>query len=305
VFTCIAIVWFTPIDRANYLAAIKDKHRLLKSTTGPRIIFIGGSNLAFGLDSSIIQKETGYNVVNMGLHAGLGIRYMINEVKADLRDGDIMVLIPEYKYNLNGKNTLLELLLFFPEGFSYLDVPHYKKIIEEFPVTLRRRFEGYLEFLLLGKSVKKYHPIYNRKAFNRYGDITGHLDLPRKKHLSDTLLIHPEPEKWKDGNNTLLFLNRCHADLKKRNIRFFFTFPAVPASFYNPLVDRAKRLHVWLTNRLEVPVLGRPGDFVYPDEWFYDTIYHPLRKAREARSLRLADLINNALVKAKKRALTY
>ena len=38
----------------------------------PKIILIGNSNLAFGIDSEKIENSVGMPVVNLGLHGSLG-----------------------------------------------------------------------------------------------------------------------------------------------------------------------------------------------------------------------------------------
>ena len=45
----LVIIKFTPIDEDNYLYEYNKKIKLLEKTEAPRIIFIGGSNLAFGI----------------------------------------------------------------------------------------------------------------------------------------------------------------------------------------------------------------------------------------------------------------
>jgi hypothetical protein len=60
----------------NYLAAVLEKDRLIRNTPSPKIILVGGSNLAFGIDSRMMQDSLGLRVVNMGLYAKLGLKYM-------------------------------------------------------------------------------------------------------------------------------------------------------------------------------------------------------------------------------------
>ena len=59
------------LHETGYLAASVDKHHLLVHQPSPRIVFVGGSNLAFGLDSGAIERSLGYHPVNMGLNLGL------------------------------------------------------------------------------------------------------------------------------------------------------------------------------------------------------------------------------------------
>ena len=58
----------------NYLAAVLEKDRLIRSTPSPKIVLVGGSNLAFGIDSKKIEDSLGLRVVNMGLYAKLGLQ---------------------------------------------------------------------------------------------------------------------------------------------------------------------------------------------------------------------------------------
>ncbi|HVD61344.1 MAG TPA: hypothetical protein VNC11_10775, partial [Gemmatimonadaceae bacterium] len=64
----------------NYLAAVLEKDRLIRNTPSPKVILVGGSNLAFGIDSKLMQDSLGLRVVNMGLYAKLGLRYMLAQV---------------------------------------------------------------------------------------------------------------------------------------------------------------------------------------------------------------------------------
>ncbi|MCK4797079.1 MAG: hypothetical protein KAT05_06835, partial [Spirochaetes bacterium] len=49
--SCTLILFQPKLDENNYLAAIIDKHKLIETVESPRLIFLGGSNLAFGLKS--------------------------------------------------------------------------------------------------------------------------------------------------------------------------------------------------------------------------------------------------------------
>src|SRR5690348_8879721 len=86
--------WLRGHRSDNYLAATRDKEWRLATLPGPRVVFVGGSNLPFGLDSDVIERQTGRRVVNMGLYVHLGLEFMLNEASAGLREGDVVVLVP-------------------------------------------------------------------------------------------------------------------------------------------------------------------------------------------------------------------
>ena len=54
-----------------------DKNKLLEETNKPRLIFIGGSNLSFGLDSKRIKDSLKFNPINTGIHTSLGLKFML------------------------------------------------------------------------------------------------------------------------------------------------------------------------------------------------------------------------------------
>ena len=52
---------FNPDAEENYLAATVDKHRRLAQTRPPRVILVGGSNLALGIQSDRLEVALGQN----------------------------------------------------------------------------------------------------------------------------------------------------------------------------------------------------------------------------------------------------
>ena len=79
----------------TFLGALRDKYDRLTSLEEPKIVIIGGSSTAFGLDSGMIGEHTGMPVVNFGLYASLGTKAMIDLARRHIGEGDIVVLAPE------------------------------------------------------------------------------------------------------------------------------------------------------------------------------------------------------------------
>ena len=70
----------TPASKQNMLAYKIQKDSLLKETLSPRIIFVGGSNLVFGLDSEKVKEELRMNPVNAGLAINFGLVFMMDDI---------------------------------------------------------------------------------------------------------------------------------------------------------------------------------------------------------------------------------
>ena len=64
-------------DENDYARATLLKHERLSSLPGKKIVLVGGSNLSYGIDSPLIERETGCPAVNMGLNGYFGVRYLM------------------------------------------------------------------------------------------------------------------------------------------------------------------------------------------------------------------------------------
>ena len=96
-FFCLTIFFLPAQYDETFLGALRDKAALLASPGDkPRIIVVGGSAAAFGQRSDLIQAELpDYDVVNLGLYAGLGTTAMMDIARSGVRSGDVVVLSPE------------------------------------------------------------------------------------------------------------------------------------------------------------------------------------------------------------------
>ena len=81
-----------PSYEQSYSASLADKVERLRSINQPKIVLVGNSNLAFGIDSEKIEQELKMPVVNMGLHGGIGNAFHEGMAKANITAGDIYVI---------------------------------------------------------------------------------------------------------------------------------------------------------------------------------------------------------------------
>ena len=131
----IGLWWVYQPDASGYLASSIDKHALLERAGSPRLILVGGSNVAFGFDSQLLEQRLGLNPVNMGLHASVGMRFMLQEVQPYLRPGDVVVVSPEYEqfatYSVNNGLTLLRVLEHHPRGMELFSVDWLPTLLDD------------------------------------------------------------------------------------------------------------------------------------------------------------------------------
>lgn len=212
----IFIIYSIPVKTPDYNKAIINKHNLLKTDTSPRIIFIGGSNLAFGLDSELISKEMDAFCINMGININMGLEFMLNEIKPHIKENDIVVIVPEYElfftHLTDGDGeTLLHLLNINPCFIRYFTLKQIKIIITSTPEIFKFKVKA------LKKQLWK-EEIGTLGDFNKYGDLISHLekekDLPAWYNINDQII---NLLKGKISGNKIKKLNNLNLDRVSKN----------------------------------------------------------------------------------------
>ena len=82
-FTC-GIVLAMSRDPDAAAMSLLDKHARLASLPSPKIVLIGDSNLTYGVESSVLERDLDKPVVNTGYMGSLGMRFMLNDAAPDL-----------------------------------------------------------------------------------------------------------------------------------------------------------------------------------------------------------------------------
>ncbi len=73
-----------------------DAHAM--SIAAPKVIFVGGSNVLFGIDARSLERRLGQPVINYGLHAGIGADLIAEQAAKIVRAGDTVVYVPEWSH---------------------------------------------------------------------------------------------------------------------------------------------------------------------------------------------------------------
>ncbi len=278
---------------SGFMAAIIDKHARIKIIDKPKIILSGGSNLAFGINSKRLEQEFSIPVVNMGLHAGLGLSFILEELKYSINENDIVFLSIEYFLDVEGQGALKKSTSdTFKEAKLYY-TPNY---IQDFLEDTLEKFKQLIAINKPKPRSTKSKKVYAREAFNKYGDIIAHLDRSPKE-LKDRVIY--EYRFWEG----IELINNFHDFAKKKNVKVFYIFPNFPESEYGKNKEVIAKLELDLREFLEIEIINSPSDFVYPDSYFYDTVYHLNKKGRNQRTKKLIELIkkNQSVLKSMKR----
>ena len=163
-----AIAFMPSTFEKTFLGALSLKYDRLSSLEGEKMIVIGGSSVAFGLDSEMLCELVGMPVVNFGLYASLGTKVMMNMAMGEIERGDVVVLAPE----LDAQT----LSLYFNAESAWQAVDADKSLLW----AIGTQNFGDMMGGAVGHLVSKIEyfgetldpqGVYNRASFDEYGDI--------------------------------------------------------------------------------------------------------------------------------------
>lgn len=284
-------------NRDNLLYSLIDKHERLDSIEGPRLIFVGGSNLLFGLDSRRVEEKIGMPVVNLGMHAGAGLRFMLNHTDDLVRQGDVVVLSAEYAHfydrspsTYDGQDELLTTVLdVYPPARKDLSLAHWLALYRYFPNYVGSKYFSFFRYLLKPKVRKGKFKVYMRDQLNPWGDVVGHLQVNNQ----------PFPavgkEQFEVDPRVLQHLNRYAEALREQGAQVYLTPTAFQASSYRNTQATVEAIAQAWEENVDIEVLGNPWRYRFPDDMCWDSPEHLNRYGRELRTEYLIDDLRAAL----------
>ena len=146
----------------------------IKKSKNQKIIFVGGSNVGFGLNSERIEKEIGIESFNLGVHGGIGIKKPIDDISPYLNKNDIVIFSPEYS---NFKLNNFEFERFNTEfiDFTFLSITDFEQL--KAYLTFIKNHSKSLIINYLQTFTSSQNTGYDIHWFNQNGDVIGHHDL--------------------------------------------------------------------------------------------------------------------------------
>ncbi len=266
-----AVLTQYPVAPDDYLSAMDSKTSLLQDGNGGRLVLVGGSNMAFGLSCDQLRDGTGREVVNLGLHAGVGLNVMLRQAESGIGTGDVVVVSLEYEHfdRRLGEElwpTLVEHQgiesdwLSWDDGAALLD-------------NVRYYLSGALRRTALSVAGRYTGPnaLYRASSFDRQGCIVPDV-LESPEDVSS--------RRYFGGSYSGLRLNWALAQLshfaenmKDKGATVVFVHPPTLESAYKPAQVGLEAIHKRLLEN-GFTVLSKPEEAVLPDRLFYDTEYH-------------------------------
>ena len=256
-----------------FVAALGDKYERLHSVKEPKLVVVGGSSVAFGLDSELLGRYTGREVVNFGLYATLGSKVMLDLSEDGLVAGDIVVFAPEPEAGT--------MSLFFGAEAVWQAIDVYPALFDLIPEGDKEKL--YAEFADYKDDKDKYSAgvipnppgVYNRKSFNEFGDIAVErpYNLMAKGYDSNTTFSF---DTGIISDDFIDYFNAYATRLAEKGVTVYFSFCPINELALEEGVDgeRLSAYQSYLDERLVCPIISDIEDYVMEWGYFYDTNMH-------------------------------
>ena len=266
----------TPRSSKSLLYGQIKKDSLLINTNSPRIIFVGGSNLSFGINSALIKDSFGLNPINTAIHGELGLEYMMNNTIRYIKESDIVVLVPEYSHFYGRFIYGSEVLLRIVADIDFVKLLDLKK------EQLKNVSEYFIEYSFSKFNITEYFGFnesehYSVNSFNIYGDVYTHWSEKQSK-------FSPYEEITRKYNpNAITLINNFRIALEQKGALLLISYPCFQASSYDNSIKQINKVENELMNNKFI-LLGTPQRYRMADSLLFNTPYHLLKNGVDYRT---------------------
>lgn len=294
VFAVIAFLGFcyyafmAPQYQYSYAASFQDKIYRLKNLSEPKIILVGNSNLAFGIDSEILEREFNRPVVNLGLHGGLGNAFHEEMAKFNIGKGDL-IIICHSSYSDDDKISDPELALVtvdnFYEGWKIFRC---KDILQVLKVLPRFILKGCFLWAT-GLGNRKRGDCYTRLGFNGNGDLIYQREYD-KSLFGDIKSGRPEINEICTDR-----INHFNSYCTARGATLLIAgYPILErdgqpsdSAYYKDFSSR-------LQEKVDCKVVSDFSDYIFCEKYFYNTVLHLTNEGAKKRTEQLVSDLREA-----------
>ena len=275
------LLYLSPQYTGNYQASLLDKISRLENTDSPKIVLIGNSNLAFGIDSEELEREFRMPVINMGLHGGLGNAFHEKVSLTNIREGDIYIICHN-TYHDDGTIPDPDLAWITIEDHFFL----WKMLCREDIKPMFYAYPAYLKrcisLWLTDSGNRDYGDnVYTRSAFNEYGDIEWDDDGQIYEFKPGDITL---PQI---SNNVILRLNELNTYLTDQGATLLLAGYPIADTVDRPSDEMFRSFRQELAKQMDAPVISDYTDYIYPESYFFDTSFHLNTNGKKARTQQL------------------
>jgi len=255
----------------------------------PKLMFLGGSNVRFGLSCALVERETGVPCVNAGFLADVGMDLMALKFEPLLHAGDV-VYIPlayeQYLWSRDFVETQRDAAYLFTEDrTALLQMPLSRQLHALFYYDLPYLASAVAENVLAWTGQRRKAGgtrVFGAQNLNAWGDETGHTAL-QAQDFAAIIARAPatapdverfEPERYYYTQTLERFLQWARA----HEVKVIGGLPQTVDEFQIPegVIARVRDLF----ERNGQSFIELPNHSQYPRGCFFDSLYHLIEECQ-------------------------
>lgn len=274
VIIMLSAVFLTPAQFGNsFVGALDDKYDRLTSIEEPKTVVIGGSSVAFGLDSAMMEEYLGTPVVNFGLYAAIGTKAMLDLSRDHIKEGDTVIIAPELdpqtlSLYFSSKNTLEALDGNYGMAFEF----GVDNILSLLGGMWKHGMDKLRYFFT---ETPDPEGVYNSKNFNEYGDVVwDRKENVMQFYYDPNTVIDLSPDIVSD--DFIDYLNAYIDHCTRRGAKVYFSWCPMNemALKEGTTVDTMYAFSDYLRSKINCKFISYIDSYVMEAGYFYDTNYH-------------------------------
>lgn len=271
----------------HFAASIIDKQGAIEKLPSPKLVLVGGSSVAYGIDSQLLQDSLKIPVMNMSFQYFLGTDFLLKQVKEHLKTGDVLVI--SFEHIAEAKGTTKEKLIvqsFYPKAKEWIVYDGVQDYLQGNLLLKTDKIKSIFYRSLLPvkiePTIEDTINIFFRKGLNKQGDLVGHLNNPSMKKIPNSVLNYTL-----DFKNTIDNVNYHVEEIEKNGVKVYFSFCPYNKSAFDANKDAIERMKKITYKEANYTFLDTPEDNVFNDSLFQDMSYHLNKNGRRIRTLQL------------------
>ncbi len=275
----------------TYYAELPALFHKLQNTQGNKIVIVGGSNVAFGVDSAELetmlrQQGFDYTVCNFGLYAAVGTGAMLSLSEHALRKGDIVVLaiepLEDTFSSYFGATAMLKCAEDAPELLLYLNDRQRSAVVGNYLAYLQERAE-------ISRSGIAPQPsgAYAKASFDGNGDMIF-ARAGNMMALGYDTAVPIDLAGFSVEEGFAEQLNGYIAAAKQKGARVVMSFsPMNRDAILDTSGETVYGFFRNLQRTVNCPIISDPNCYIMESGWFYDSNFHMNDAGMAVRTHRL------------------
>lgn len=277
----------------SYYAELAPMVQRLREAEGKKLIILGNSDVAFGLDGALMEQllsEKGYDytVCPFGLYAAVGTSAMLELSKEYLHAGDLVILVvepvSETLSSYFGANAFWKCAEDAPELLFQVNNSQRAILLGSYTGYLQERYAYFRD-----GSAPLVQGVYARASFNercnmiydRAGNIMA-IGYDTSKPINFSLLSV-------DKDFAEQVSDYCSAAAESGASVCLSFSPMNRSAIADASADALDGYFDFVNKAFPCPVISDPGDYILDSGWFYDSNFHLNSAGAVVRTVELTE----------------